>query len=303
MTPRSSAPGTIIGASMSTSPILEIERRTGPLVVSIPHLGTVIPDYLRDGYTPQALWLADTDWHLDRLYAFAKALDATVIHAKISRYVIDVNRPATGESLYPGMITTTLCPTETFRGEPLYVDGAAPDAAEVERRIAAYWQPYHDALKAEMARLRASHANVLLWEAHSIASVLPRLFPGKLPDFNFGTSEGSSCDDSLVAGAMQPLRSTQHTWVLNGRFKGGFITRKYGAPRHGIHAIQLEMCQSLYMDEHAPFGWREDLAAESLRLVKACVEGALAAVRHLPETEAHRRYTAGLPSPAHDLHG
>lgn len=276
MTPRSSAPGTIIGASMSTSPILEIERRTGPLVVSIPHLGTVIPDYLRDGYTPQALWLADTDWHLDRLYAFAKALDATVIHAKISRYVIDVNRPATGESLYPGMITTTLCPTETFRGEPLYVDGAAPDAAEVERRIAAYWQPYHDALKAEMARLRASHANVLLWEAHSIASVLPRLFPGKLPDFNFGTSEGSSCDDSLVAGAMQPLRSTQHTWVLNGRFKGGFITRHYGNPAGGVHALQLEMAWRAYMDETPPYRWHEAKAAAITPLLQRMIDSLLA---------------------------
>lgn len=303
MTARADIRSLMIASSMSTSPILEIERRGGPLVVSIPHLGTVIPDYLRGLYTPQALSLADTDWHLDRVYAFAKSLDATVVRAKISRYVIDVNRPSTGDSLYPGMITTTLCPTESFRGEPLYLDDAAPEAAEVERRIAAYWQPYHEALKTELDRLRELHPNVLLWEAHSIASLLPRLFAGKLPDFNFGTSEGSSCDDSLVAGAMQPLRTTGHTWVLNGRFKGGFITRKYGAPQRGIHAIQLEMCQSLYMDEEAPFGWREDLALQTVPLVKACVEGALSAVRRLPAADTLRRYTAGLISPAHDLHG
>jgi N-formylglutamate deformylase len=267
---------------MSTSPIFEIERRGGPLLVSIPHLGTAIPDELRGLYTPEALTVADTDWHLDKLYGFAQALDATVIRAKVSRYVIDLNRPATGESLYPGMVTTTLCPTETFRGEPLYLGEAGPDATEVERRIAAYWRPYHNALRAEIARLREAHANVLLWEAHSIVSVLPRLFSGKLPDFNFGTSDGGSCHDSVAAAAVHPLRSASRTWVLNGRFKGGFITRKYGAPERGIHAVQLEMCQSLYMDEAMPFGWREDLASDVAPLVKASVEGALAAVRQLP---------------------
>lgn len=270
---------------MSTSPIFEIERRRGPLLISVPHLGTAIPGELRDGYTPLALSLADTDWHVDRLYAFAKVLDATVIRAKVSRYVIDLNRPATGESLYPGMTTSSLCPTETFRGEPLYREGAAPDAAEAQRRIATYWQPYHDALKAEVARLRDAHSNVLLWEAHSIASVLPRLFPGKLPDFNFGTSEGGSCDDSVAAATVQPLRGSSHSWVLNGRFKGGFITRRYGAPRRGIHAVQLELCQSLYMDEEAPFAWRDDLAAQVTPLVQSCVEGALVAACRLPKAE------------------
>ena len=183
------------------------------------------------------------------------------------------------------MITTSLCPTETFRGASLYPDGAIPDTREIERRIAAYWLPYHDALKSEMVRLRAAHDNVLLWDAHSIASVLPRLFSGKLPDFNFGTSEGNSCDDSVAAGAMQTLRGTGHSWVLNGRFKGGFITRRYGAPDHGIHAIQLEMCQSLYMDETTPFGWREDLAADVAPLVRGCVEGALQAVQRVSKSK------------------
>jgi N-formylglutamate deformylase len=278
---------------MSNTSVFDIERRGGPLLISIPHLGTAIPDCLRDSFAPEALALADTDWHLDRLYDFAASLEATVICAKFSRYVIDLNRPATGESLYPGMTTTSLCPTETFRGEQLYREGCEPGSSEMQRRIDTYWHPYHAALKAEIARLRASHANVLLWEAHSIASVLPRLFAGKLPDFNFGTSEGASCDDSIVAAAIAPVRGTQRSWVLNGRFKGGFITRKYGDPRAGVHAIQLEMCQSLYMDEDAPFAWREDLAPEVAPLVKSCVEGALAATR---------RYTARLTSQPHEPH-
>jgi N-formylglutamate deformylase len=267
---------------MSTNPIFDLDRRAGPLLISIPHLGTSIPEDLRGAYSPVALTVADTDWHLDRLYDFAASLDATVIRAKISRYVVDLNRPASGESLYPGMVTTSLCPSETFRGEALYLEDRNLEQTEVAWRVATYWQPYHSQLKAEISRLRESHANVLLWEAHSIASVLPRLFAGKLPDFNFGTSEGESCHDSVAAGAMQPLRTSGHSWVLNGRFKGGFITRRYGKPRAGVHAIQLEMCQSLYMDEVAPFSWREDLALKVRPHVRACVEGALAAVEGLP---------------------
>lgn len=274
---------------MSAHPIFELERRAGPLLISIPHLGTAIPAELRDAYTPEALTVADTDWYLDRVYAFAESLGATVLHARISRYVIDLNRPATGESLYPGMITTSLCPSETFRGEPVYREGREPDAAELARRVATYWRPYHTALQQELARLRALHPNVLLWDAHSIASVLPRLFTGKLPDFNFGTSDGDSCDEQVIAGALAPARTSDVSWVLNGRFKGGFITRKYGAPQQGIHAIQLEMCQSLYMEEFFPFDWRGDLAARVGPVVRQCVEGAVARLQHLPAPGARDR--------------
>lgn len=261
--------------------LFSLHRRESPLIISIPHLGTRIPGELRSQYTREALTLADTDWHLDRLYDFAEALDATVIHGTISRYVIDLNRPATGESLYPGMITTSLCPTETFRGEPVYREGLAPQESEIARRTETYWRPYHNALKGEIARLRAVHPHILLWEAHSIASVLPRMFPGKLPDLNFGTSDGQACDETVIAAAIASARSSELSWVLNGRYKGGFITRRYGAPASGIHAIQLEMCQSLYMDEVAPFEWRADLADRIAPIVHACVEGALDSLARL----------------------
>jgi N-formylglutamate deformylase len=274
-----------------TDTYFEIRRGNSPLILSIPHLGTVIPAELRDRYTPEALAVVDTDWHLDKLYAFATELDATVMQATVSRYVIDLNRPASGESLYPGMVTTSLCPSETFRGEPLYLEGCAPDDEEMAKRVAQYWRPYHAGLQAEVARLRATHANILLWEAHSIASVLPRLFPGKLPDLNFGTSDGDSCSENVIAAALEAVRGGPHSWVLNGRFKGGFITRRYGAPLNGVHAIQLEMCQSLYMDEAAPFGWRPDLAGDVARIVRACVRNALAQVERLgspaPKERAH----------------
>ncbi|SCK08569.1 N-formylglutamate deformylase [Variovorax sp. HW608] len=260
---------------MSKVPCFEIRRGDAPLIISVPHLGTEIPEDLRRLYTPAALELVDTDWHLDRLYGFADELNATVLNATISRYVVDLNRPASGESLYPGLITTSLCPTETFRGEAIYVDDKVPSGDEIERRVDAYWRPYHDALRTEISRLRGRHQKVLLWEAHSIASLLPRLFSGRLPDFNFGTADGHSCDEGVMSGAIAAIKKTGYSWVLNGRFKGGFITRRYGQPDAGVHAIQLELAQSTYMEESAPFRWRGELADRVSPTVRSVIEGAL----------------------------
>jgi N-formylglutamate deformylase len=273
---------------MSANAPFELVRREGPLIISIPHLGRRLPKDLQKRCSAQALLLEDTDWHLDRLYAFADELGATVIAATVSRYVVDLNRPASGESLYPGMITSSLCPTETFRGMPIYHPGQEPDAREIAQRVQRYWRPYHQQLKAELARLRALHANVLLWEAHSIAGELPRLFAGKLPDLNFGTSDGESCDDAVIEGALDAVRGLPWSWVLNGRFKGGFITRRYGEPVAGVHAVQLEMCQSLYMDETAPFAWRDERAARVMPAVRSAVEGALQRMLRLPQAAACR---------------
>jgi N-formylglutamate deformylase len=258
-----------------------LERGDAPLLISIPHLGTQIPDALRDRYTDIAQTVADTDWHLDRLYAFAKELGATILGARISRYVIDLNRPPNDESLYPGQTTTSLCPTETFRGEPIYRDGCAPDAAERQRRVTAYWQPYHDTLRAELQRLRALHANVLLWEAHSIASVLPRLFDNKLPDLNIGTQDGRTVATQVQQSAERAAAASAYTWVANGRFKGGYITRHFGVPYDGVHAIQLEMCQSIYMNEAEPFDYVPALAQKVEPVLREMVSGALDAVKAL----------------------
>lgn len=253
-----------------------------PLLISIPHLGTEIPTAVRTQLTDIAGVVADTDWHLDRLYGFAAAMGASVLGARFSRYVIDLNRPSTGESLYPGQTTTGLCPTETFRGEPLYPNDGAPDSSEVERRLNAYWQPYHAKLRQELDRLKAQFGSVLLWEAHSIASVLPRLFEGKLPDLNVGTNSGGSCDARVLDAITSSLNDQPFTWVANGRFKGGYITRAYGQPEQGVHAVQLEMCQSIYMNEQAPFEYRPDLAAQVEPVVEGMVSAALEVVRTLP---------------------
>jgi len=266
--------------------LFSLERGDTPLVVSIPHLGAWIPPSLRHLYTDEALAVADTDWHLDRLYAFVRALGATLIGARVSRYVIDLNRPPNDESLYPGQTTTGLCPEETFRGEPVYRPGCAPDAAERAARVAQWWQPYHDALAAELARLRERHANVLLWEAHSIASVLPRLFDDKLPDLNLGTQDGRTCAGAVQRAAVDAMQASPFTSVANGRFKGGYITRNYGAPERGIHAVQLEMCQSTYMNERAPFDYAVERAEAMQPTLARMVGAALDAVRALAPTSA-----------------
>jgi N-formylglutamate deformylase len=230
---------------------------------------------------------ADTDWLLDRLYAFAQQMGASVIQAQISRYVIDLNRPCDGASLYPGQNTTGLCPTHTFRNEALYVQGAEPSHSQVQERVQSYWQPYHDALAAELGRLRAQHGQVLLWEAHSIASVLPHLFEGKLPDLSFGTNAGKSCSAALLDAVLQSAQQHPEMSVaVNGRFKGGYITRNYGAPATGIHAIQLEMCQSLYMDEDWPFAYAEARAEKVQQALQGMLQRAHAHISEQPQFSA-----------------
>ena len=248
-------------------------RGTRPVLLSIPHVGTHIPESLRVSYTVHALQRADTDWHLDRLYAFAHQFGASVLQATHSRSVIDLNRPPDNQSLYPGRITTGLCPTETFRGEPVYHPGQAPDTAETARRLAHHWQPYHQALAAELERLQTLHGQVLLWDAHSIASRLPRLFEGQLPDLNLGTADGASCAAEVLAPVATIAQGSGFSVVVNGRFKGGHITRHYGNPSQGVHAIQLELCQHLYMDEDPPFDYRPE-RAERLQPVLQAMLGA-----------------------------
>ena len=246
---------------------------TAPLLVSFPHAGTEIPDDIAARMTPEALQLADVDWHLPQLYAFVRAMGASTIAARFARHVIDLNRPPEDTSLYPGQDVTGLLPLDTFRKEPLYRPGQAPDAAEAQERRARYWQPYHDALRTELARLRTLHGSVVLWDAHSIASVMPRFFDGKLPDLNLGTADGRACAPVLQAVAEAAMNAqTRYTHVSNGRFKGGYITRHYGQPKRGIHALQLEMCQCTYMDETTPFAYRPERAAQILPLLQRMLD-------------------------------
>lgn len=251
-------------------------RGRTPLLIGVPHVGTEIPPWLRDRLVPAALAVADTDWHLDTIYApLALELGAGLLVPRLSRYVVDLNRPPENTPMYPGVNNTELCPTRMFTGEPLYRDGQAPDGAEVAARVERYWRPYHAALAAELQRLKARHGHALLWDGHSIRSRLPWLFDGRLPDLNLGTVDGASCAPSLRA-ALAGVLGTQARFssVVDGRFKGGQITRRYGRPADGIHAVQMEMCWCTYMDEAPPFVLdpaRVDLLQPVLRAMLAAM--------------------------------
>jgi N-formylglutamate deformylase len=228
---------------------------TAPLLVSLPHDGTALPETMAARVTPAAARVPDTDWHVGRLYAFARELGASVIAPRWSRYVADLNRDPEGLALYPGRAETALVPVTTFAGEPIYAPGAAPDTAELASRRQVYWQPYHDALAAELARMRAAHPRVVVWDGHSIRSRVPMFFDGRLPDFNLGTASGASCTSALqetLAGILRHRADGEtggYSHVVNGRFKGGYITRHYGRPDTGVEAVQLELAQYTYMDE------------------------------------------------------
>lgn len=218
----------------------------------------------------------DCDWHLERLYRFAAERGATLLVPTHARYVIDLNRPPDDANLYPGQDTTGLVPVDTFEKMPLYTPGGGPSAADIARRRTCYWQPYHDALAQALARLREMHGTVLLWEAHSIRSQVPRFFEGRLPDFNFGTAGGASAASGLAEALVARVgRTGGYTAVANGRFKGGYITRHYARPDEGIHTLQLELSQITYMDETRPYRYDEGRAAQVTPLLEALMDEAL----------------------------
>lgn len=261
----------VLAYTLAAMDTFRLYEGTAPLLVSAPHDGSRLPEGYAARMTDSARRTPDTDWHIAQLYAFARELGASMIVPVYSRYVVDLNRPSDDTSLYPGQNTTGLCPTVQFSGEPVYLPGREPDPAEVRVRLQRYWRPYHEALANELERLRSRHGRVVLWEAHSIRSHVPFLFEGQLPVFNLGTAEGSSCSVGLERQLTAVLGAQEdYDFVVNGRFKGGYITRHYGAPAQGIDAVQLELAQRAYMDE-SDFAWQPEKAA----LVRPILEALL----------------------------
>lgn len=262
------------------SDIVSVTRGASPLILSMPHPGTGLPEEVRAALNPIGLALPDTDWHMAQLYRFAERFEPTVVEAGLSRYVIDLNRDPSGVSLYPGQATTELVPATTFDGEPIWLD--PPDVAEIGRRRAAYFQPYHDTLSSEIEHAKAQHGFCLLWDCHSIKSAIPRLFPGTLPTLNLGTNSGESAAPAVETAAVAAMAGAAFTQVTNGRFKGGWITRHYGRPAEQVHALQMEIALSAYLSEEAP-PWSFDAArAATLQAaLSSIIEAALDAARKL----------------------
>jgi N-formylglutamate deformylase len=245
-----------------------------PLVVSCPHAGIHVPDSIRAAMTEAGLSLVDTDWNVDRLYDFLPEFDATFIVADLSRYVADLNRDPENAPLYPGRFETGMCPATTFAGDAMYQPGKELTAAEIAARRARYWQPYHAKLAETLAATKARHGYALLLDAHSILSRVPKLFEGRLPDLNLGTSDGKSCADDLQEIAIKALNNSQFSFVANGRFKGGYITRHYGNPAARIHAMQLEISICAYGDENNPSEYDAKHAAPLQKILRGFI-GAL----------------------------
>lgn len=268
-----------------TTEIVTVTRGSSPLILSMPHPGTSLPAEVAATLTERGRQVEDTDWHMRQLYAFAERFRPSIVEAGLSRYVIDVNRDPSGVSLYPGQATTELVPTTTFDGEPIW--RTPPDEAEITRRKQAYFQPYHDALAAEIARVKAAHGFCLLWDCHSIKSVIPRLFPGTLPTLNLGTNSGASCAPEVGQAAEAVLGKSGFTHVANGRFKGGWITRHYCQPAQHVHGIQMEIALSAYLTDEAP-PWRFDApkAAKLQAALASIIEAALDAATKLERSHS-----------------
>ncbi len=262
---------------------LSVRQGKAPLLVSLPHTGTVIPADIEARLVSPWRSRKDTDWWIDCLYGFVHDLDATIVQTAICRTVIDINRDPAGVSLYPGQATTELCPTTTFDGEPLYRPGMAPLPDEVASRTAAYFDPYHATLSAELERLREVQSRVVLYDCHSIRSLVPRLFDGLLPQFNIGTNSGASCDGALTAAIEAVCDASGLGRVTNGRFKGGTITRRHAAPDHGVHAVQMELACRGYMREQPgpveesawPTAFEPDYAAPMADILRHVLEQCL----------------------------
>lgn len=251
---------------MTNPDFLQIRPGRSRLILSLPHTGTTIPETLGADYVSPWQALADTDWWIDKLYGFVDELDVTIVRTVVSRCVIDVNRDPAGAALYPGLAATPLCPTVDFDGRPLYKLGHEPNDREIRRRLDLYHGPYHAALRTEIARLRALHADIVLFDAHSIRSRIPRLFDGTLPACNIGTNGGASASPELADAIDDLCAAGKFDHVRNGRFKGGAVTRSHGAPAFGVHAVQLELACRTYIDEPdgpiTPDNWPSSFTVE-----------------------------------------
>ena len=249
---------------------VDIHQGDSPVILGLPHTGTWLPDDIRARLNPRGQVLADTDWHIERLYD-GLLPGATTVRATFHRYVIDANRGPDDASLYPGQNTTGLVSATDFDGEPIWTE--APSAEEIADRKARFHAPYHAALAAEIERVRAKHGVAILYDCHSIRSHIPFLFEGILPDFNIGTNSGAACDPRIEAAVFDACAATGRTHVLNGRFKGGWTTRHYGQPGQGVHAIQMELAQSSHLaTETPPFAYDEGKAGELRVTLKAILE-------------------------------
>jgi N-formylglutamate deformylase len=226
--------------------------KPAPILLSIPHCGTAFPKELINEYEPELYKEQDdTDWFVDQLYDFANAMGITTISAVYSRWVIDLNRHPENRDLYSdGRLITGLCPVTNFLGNAIYKDGRKSIAEdEIQRRLAAYYLPYHQKIAEHLMALKERFGQVLLWDCHSIRKSLPALHKEPFSDLIISDADGQSSAAKLSDTAFLHLSSSTYSVKRNYPFKGGYITRHFGKPKENQHAIQLEMSKNVYMDD------------------------------------------------------
>ncbi|MFQ3248962.1 N-formylglutamate deformylase [Glaciecola sp.] len=230
--------------------VVDIIQGDSPIILGQPHSGTYVPEHIHANLNDLGRQLLDTDWHVPKLYE-GLLEGASIVRANFSRYVIDANRDPKGTNLYPGQNTTTLVPLSSFDGEPIW--NKEPSAEDIQQRLNDYHRVYHQALEAEIARVKSKFGIAVLYDCHSIRSKIPFLFDDQLPDLNVGDNSGASCDPAFTSTLEKVCKNIEsHSFVVNGRFKGGWTTRHYGQPQNGVHAIQMELAQRAYLASELP---------------------------------------------------
>ncbi len=226
-----------------------------PILVSVPHSGTEFPEDLEKFFKEKFRKdPEDTDWLVHKVYDFLPSLGIPVLHAKYSRYVVDLNRDPDDVALYnDDRFITGLFPTHSFTKEALYKDKSTQEEAlsEFDRkwRMDRFYWPYYRAIQSHLTEKRDQHKAALLFDAHSIARSVPSLSAEPFPDLVLGTQMGFTADKKLIDAALEVLERSPYKVSHNDPFRGGNITRNHGNPEMGFHAMQLEMCQDLYLAE------------------------------------------------------
>lgn len=257
-----------------------------PFVLSIPHCGVDFPAELINRYNQDLIVQPDdTDWFLQQLYDFSTELGITIIYAKYSRWVIDLNRDPESKPLYDdGRIITALTPVTDFFGNKIYANQAnEPDEAEVQRRLETYYWPYYAKIQELIQELQQEFKHVQFWDAHSIRSVVPTIRKEKFPEMILGNNDQQTADLNLIATVWNQLNQSQYQVNHNDPFKGGHLTRYFGNPTTNVHALQLEMIKSLYMkSDELTYDFTK--ADEVKKILKSTFEALIRALEKLNES-------------------
>ncbi len=236
---------------MNVYKIIEPKSPRIPILVSVPHAGILFPKEVLEKMDPEkAAFPEDTDWFVDQLYGFCSEMGITMIVANYSRCVVDLNRDPNNIPLYKdGRVITDVVSVTDFNGAPIYKDEYKPNETEIQNRLDHYFFPYHHKIEEILADLKKEFGVALLFDAHSIKKNVPGIQKDDFPQVILGDNDETSAHPELIQTAVESLSGKSFNFSHNFPFKGGFITRSFGKPEQNIHALQLEMTKTNYMND------------------------------------------------------